>query len=306
MILPHAAVRSLQALSLNAARQPLQSSSIQCPIVLDGRIPQNFTLQVFDTNESPFNPGFTKGPAPWSEILLFPAGVTPSRFDVVSEPTATSFKPLEVTIDDKSIFDPSGNKPQLGFRRAGLLLGNGSDASNQGVMTFHWSSRQDPARKLNLTHEYLTSFHETNDSGGAQFSLQVGTPLGQDGAAGKPAASDWKMLDRNNTVVFSTPLKFDAWQNFAVTLDVPKNTMQVYFSEGNDPLKPVTEVLPNDNSGGGALQIGLLKKPTETKTVVFDGFQESNIDEGQILGAFSSRTARMAACLSDFSLRKLI
>ena len=43
-------------------------------------------------------------------------------------------------------------------------------------------------------------------------------------------------------------------------------------------------MLPNDNSGGGALQIGLLKKATETKTVVFDGFQESPLNEGQIYG----------------------
>ncbi|GJC81486.1 hypothetical protein ColLi_04324 [Colletotrichum liriopes] len=219
MVLPHAAVRSLHALSLNSALQSLQLP-VQCPIVLDGRIPQNFSLQVFDTSDSPFNPGFTKGPAPWSEILLFPAITTPSRFDVSSS-TGDS-KPVEVTINDQSIFDPSGNNPQIGFRRAGLLLGNGSDASNQGVKTFHWSSMQDSTRKLNLTHEYLVSFHETNDSGGAQFALQIGTPLGQNSTAGRPSLSDWKMLDRNNTVVFSTPLKFDAWQNFAVTLDVPK------------------------------------------------------------------------------------
>ncbi|KAF6812589.1 hypothetical protein CMUS01_13033 [Colletotrichum musicola] len=280
MILPHMAVRSLQALSVNAPRQSA-SSAVQCPVVLDGRIPQNFTLDVFDTNESPYNPGFTKGPDPWSKILLFPSVLTASRFDAAAN-NASSFKPLEVTINDNSIFDPSGNNPQLGFRRAGLLLGTGSDASNQGVMTFHWSSMQDSARKLNLTHEYLTAFHETNDSGGAQFALQLGLPLGQNGT--EPPASNWKMLDRKNAVVFTAPLKFDAWQNFAVTLDVPKNTMQVFFSEGNAPLKAVTEVLPNDNTGGGALQIGMLKKPTETKTAVFDGFQESNLNEGQILG----------------------
>lgn len=62
------------------------------------------------------------------------------------------------------------------------------------------------------------------------------------------------------------------------------STLQVYFSEGAAPLEAVTEVLPNDNSGGGALQIGLLKKPTETKTVVFDGYQESPLNEGQIYG----------------------
>lgn len=60
--------------------------------------------------------------------------------------------------------------------------------------------------------------------------------------------------------------------------------MQVFFSEGNEPLKAVTKVLPNNNAGGGALQIGMLKKPTETKTVANDGFQESNLNEGQILG----------------------
>ncbi|KAK1623466.1 hypothetical protein BDP81DRAFT_484921 [Colletotrichum phormii] len=268
MILPHTAVRSLQALALNVPRASLDSP-VKCPVVLDGRIPQNFTLEVFDTNASPFNPGFTKGPAPWSEILLFPTVPKPSRFDVSN--ATGDFKPLEVTINDQSIFNPSGNSPLLGFRRAGLLLGNGSDASNQGVMTTHWSFMQDSTRKLNLTHEYLTSFHETNDSGGAH-------------TAGGPSSTDWKMLDRNNSVIFSTALKFDIWQNWAVTLDVSKNTIQVFFSEGNDPLKSVTEVLPNNNAGGGALQIGLLKKPTETKTVVNDGFQESNLNEGQILG----------------------
>ncbi|KAL0934491.1 uncharacterized protein CTRU02_211290 [Colletotrichum truncatum] len=281
MILPHVAVRSLQALSVNAPR-PSLSSSVQCPVVLDGRIPQNFTLDAFDTNASPYNPGFTKGEDPWSKIILFPNVPTTSRFDV-SANTTGNFKALEVTINDRSIFNPPpGKNPQLGFRRAGLLLGSGSDASNEGVMTFHWSSMQDSERKLNLTHEYLTAFHETNDSGGAQFALQLGLPLGQNGT--EPPATNWKMLDRNNSVVFTTPLKFNAWQNFAVTLDVPQNTMQVFFSEGNEPLKAVTKVLPNNNAGGGVLQIGMLKKPTETKTVVNDGFQESGLNEGQILG----------------------
>ncbi|KAF9878268.1 hypothetical protein CkaCkLH20_04306 [Colletotrichum karsti] len=271
MILPHVALRSLQALA----------ASVQCPIVLDGRIPQNFTLETFDTNASPYNPGFTKGEDPWSKIILFPSVPTISRFDASN--VTGNFKSLEVTINDRSIFNPPpGKNPQLGFRRAGLLLGNGSDASNQGVMTFHWSSMQDSSRKLNLTHEYLTAFHETNDSGGAQFALQLGLPLGQNGT--EPPASNWKMMDRNNSVVFTTPLKFDVWQNFAVTLNVPQNTMQVFFSENNEPLKSVTKVLPNNNAGGGALQIGMLKKPTETKTVVFDGFQEAGLNEGQILG----------------------
>jgi hypothetical protein len=52
------------------------------------------------------------------------------------------------------------------------------------------------------------------------------------------------------------------------------------------PLKAVTPATPNNNAGGGQLQIGIAKKPTETETVVFDGFQESIPlrGEGQIYG----------------------
>ncbi|CAN8100614.1 unnamed protein product [Discula destructiva] len=272
MALSYFAVRSLQILSLR--------SSVQCPVVLEGRITQNTTLTVFDTEDSLFNPGYSKGEnLLWSEILQFPA-VAPSLFDVS---TPENFQPLEVTIDDRSIFNPSGTNPQLGFRRAGLLLGTGSDASNEGVMTFHWSVKQDAARPLNLTHEYLTVFHETNDSAGAQFALQTGLQLGTSDTS-EAATHSWRLADRNNTVVFSTPIDFEGWQNFAVTLDVPNNTLQAFYSEGTDPLQAVTEVLPNDNSGGGALQIGVVKKPTETKTVVFDGFQESPLNEGLIYG----------------------
>lgn len=217
MALSYFAVRSLQLLSLN--------SPVQCPVVLDGRITQNTTLSVFDTNTSPFNPGYSKGQnVSWSQILEFPS-VAPSLFDAS---TPESFKPLEVTIDDRSIFNPSGTNPQLGFRRAGLLLGNGSDASNAGVMTFHWSSKQDAARPLNLTHEYLTVWHETNDSSGSQFALQLGLPLGSNDTS-EAASHSWKMLDRNNTVVFTSPLNFEEWSNFAVTVDIPNKC--VFFVE---------------------------------------------------------------------------
>lgn len=42
--------------------------------------------------------------------------------------------------------------------------------------------------------------------------------------------------------------------------------------------------MSNDNSGGGQYQIGILKKPTGTSDVVNAGFQESNLNEGQIYG----------------------
>ena len=61
------------------------------------------------------------------------------------------------------------------------------------------------------------------------------------------------------------------------------STLQVYYSLGNDPLK-ASEPIANDNSGGGQFQVGVAKKPTETETVVYDGYHEKNIHEGQIYG----------------------
>jgi len=46
----------------------------------------------------------------------------------------------------------------------------------------------------------------------------------------------------------------------------------------------VTQPLANDNSGGGQFQLGMAKKATDTVTVVYDGYHESNIHEGQIYG----------------------
>lgn len=64
------------------------------------------------------------------------------------------------------------------------------------------------------------------------------------------------------------------------------STIQVWYSAGYAPLKAVTALLPNDNAGGGQLQWGIAKKPTETQTVVYDGYQESIAmrGEGQIYG----------------------
>jgi hypothetical protein len=62
------------------------------------------------------------------------------------------------------------------------------------------------------------------------------------------------------------------------------STLRAYYSEGYGKLKPVTKALAQDNSGGGQYQIGILKKPTETISVVNDGYQESKINEGQIYG----------------------
>ena len=63
------------------------------------------------------------------------------------------------------------------------------------------------------------------------------------------------------------------------------STIQVFYSTGSEPLESVTDHVPNENSGGGQLQIGMAKKPTETETVVWDGYQEHiTLGEGQIYG----------------------
>jgi hypothetical protein len=64
------------------------------------------------------------------------------------------------------------------------------------------------------------------------------------------------------------------------------STIKVLYSAGNEKLRAVTEALPNNNMGGGQLQLGIAKKPTETETVVWDGFQEyvGVRGEGQIYG----------------------
>lgn len=200
------------------------AGGVSCPITLDGRVPLDTTLHTFDTTASPFNPDYSKGQnLSWSQIIKLPS-VTPSKFDVPND------KAIEVTISDQSIFVPGGGQQQLGFRRAGLLMGNGTDASNVGVETFHWSVKQDPAMKMNLTHEYMNVWHETNAYDANQFSFNTGIMLSQDypktgnvtNLKEENAKNDWKFQNRNNDIVWSTRISEDEWQNFAVTLNYVK------------------------------------------------------------------------------------
>lgn len=124
------------------------SAEVKCPVVFDGRVPVGTAPTFFDTyaTNTIFNPDYVKGnDLKWSQILQFP-NVTSSRFD------GTQYMPLEVTLSDKSIF-----QQQNGFRRAGLqfLKDSPDGAGTTGVKTLHFSVKQDPNRKLNLTHEYL-------------------------------------------------------------------------------------------------------------------------------------------------------
>ncbi|KAI1078240.1 hypothetical protein F5B20DRAFT_548546 [Whalleya microplaca] len=263
---------SLLASATSARPTKRGTGQVQCPVILSGFVPAASTPTDFDAYAtSPFNPDYIRGTEKFSTILQFPE-VENSRFDNESS------KSVEVTINDKSIF-----QTQNGFRRVGLQLQgdtNEGGPGTVGVRTLHWSVKQDPERTLNLTHEYIQVWHEAADYSANQFNFESGTLIGKSG----DDKSSFKVLNRQNTIVWSTPIDPVAWQNFAVTLDFVKNTLQVYYSVEDEPLAAVTEALTNDNSGEGQYQIGLLKKPTGTDDVVNSGFQETGINEGQIYG----------------------
>lgn len=251
-------------------------AEIKCDIVFDGRLDQATALTDFDSyGTSYFNPDYVKGNnIKWSEIIKFPA-VTPSaRFD-----DPETHKPFEVTISDASIF-----QQQRGFRRAGLQFQgdtNSGSPGSTGVKTIHFSLKWDAQRALNLTHEYLNMWHEAGDYSANQFNFQTGQIIGQNGLA----RDTWKVLNRRNQQIWSTPILKTDWQNFAITLDFTKNTLRVYYSKGDEPLKSVTNAVSNDNSGAGQYQVGILKKPTGTNDVVNSGYQQKNLNEGLIYGS---------------------
>ncbi|KAK3396300.1 hypothetical protein B0T20DRAFT_417371 [Sordaria brevicollis] len=250
------------------------AAAVKCPLIFDGRIKARTQLTDFDSSTtSLFNPDNVKGSnLKWSQILKFPEGEKASRFDTCSH------KPLEVTIGDDSVF-----KTQYGFRRAGLIFAadtNTGSPASKGIKTLHFSVKQDPKRGLNLTHEYLNIWHETSDWSANQFNFQTGTIIGQP----KLPKDTFKIMGRENKLIWQTPIEKKEWQNFAITLDFNKNTLQVYYSKGNEPLGSVTKPVKNNNAGEGQYQFGILKKPTGTDDVVNSGYQESGIDEGQIYG----------------------
>lgn len=123
---------------------------------------------------------------------------------------------------DESIFAPSADNKQLGFRRAELnpAAANGSDDSVVGVKTLHFSIQKDSARPFNLSHEYQMVFLESNDFSTNQVVLKTGTILDQ-----ATADPDTLMLFGNvkeANLLFSTPFTADTFHNFAVTLDFDK------------------------------------------------------------------------------------
>ncbi|KAK3362269.1 hypothetical protein B0T25DRAFT_1750 [Lasiosphaeria hispida] len=261
------------------------SGTVKCPLVFDGRVKTTTVLEDFDSYAtSIFNPDYVRGKDKFSQIIKFPEAGS-ARFDT------DAHKPFEVTISDNSIF-----QTQKGFRRAGLQFQgdtNSGSPGSSGIKTIHFSLKWDAQRALNLSHEYLNVWHEAGDYSSNQFNFESGAILGQSSLP----RDTYKVLDRKNKQIWSTAIDKTAWQNFAITLDFNKNTLQVYYSKGDDPLKSVTSAVSNDNSGGGQYQIGVLKKPTGTSDVVNAGFQQKNLNEGLIYGSLFLEDSA-AGCIS--------
>ncbi|KAI6708784.1 hypothetical protein JHW43_008683 [Diplocarpon mali] len=269
---------SLLAMASAAAAQ-------NCPLAFDGRVPAGSTPAFFDTDASPFSTGYVKGAnVNFSQLVELPT-VPPSLFDAADNSLA-----VEVTIDDKSIFTPTPDNVQVGFRRAELQIdsNNGTDASTTGIKTLHFSVRKDPARPLNTSHEYQLVFLEDASYSTNQFVLKTGTIDGQ------PAGQnpDLLVLVANVNVkpivnLFNTTFTENVWHNFGLTLDFTANTTTVLYSTDSTPLSLVNGPVANDVSGQGQFHFGVLKKPTGSNLtdVTKQGFQPTGIDEGVVYGA---------------------
>ncbi|KAG5982188.1 hypothetical protein E4U55_002206 [Claviceps digitariae] len=254
----------------------------RCPVIFDGRVPANYTLHQFDAKNNIFNPSFVLGAnQTFSSVLKFPSHMSSlSPFD-----RAGATKPIEVTINDHSIFAPSASNVQVGFRRTELMIASnsGQDNSTIGIRTLHFSISKDSRRPLNLSHEYQLVFLEDASFSTNQFVLKTGTIMGVNNID-----ADSLTLFGNTKnfgdVLFTTPFSPKTFHNFALRLDFTQNTTEVLYSTGLNVLKPVTGLRSNDISGQGQYHFGLLKKGLNGNGDSKKGFQESGIHEGIIYG----------------------
>ncbi|OLN97937.1 hypothetical protein CCHL11_02648 [Colletotrichum chlorophyti] len=265
----------------------------QCALQFDGRIPKAFTAADFDGKSSPFNTAnvFGKG-LKFSDLIKLPGGQ--SLFDV------NSTQPLEVTINDKSIFAPSETNVQVGFRRAELLpLSNdGQDASTDGIKTLHFSLKKDPQRPLNLSHEYQLVFLESADFSTNQVVLKTGTILGQNTADPDTLQLFGNVNSSPVPELFKTKFTEGVFHNFAIKLDFTKNTTEVFYSQGNSALKSQGAPVSNNIAGKGQYHFGMLKKPVNGGSdITKSGDQPSGINEGIIYGGIFQEDSS-SGCIS--------
>jgi hypothetical protein len=247
----------------------------------------------FDEGLLPFDPDFVLGQnQTFAEVLRFPS-ISPSVND------GQNYKPFEVTLNDGSIFAPSADNFQTGFRRTELLpenKGAATNASTSGVQTWHLSIRRDESRALNYSHEYYFFWQERADFSSNTFVLGTGTLFG-DGdnkTTTEEAEQLWlRSSDASDQrTLWQAPFAIGVWHNVALLLDYDQNMLQVYYSTDDGEILPQGDAVQNDLSGNGQFHIGLLKKPTgqNLTDITKQGYQESGIDEGMIFGGAYEET----------------
>ncbi|RPB06233.1 hypothetical protein L873DRAFT_1756752 [Choiromyces venosus 120613-1] len=260
-------------------------------VIWDGRPKKDFPAADLDSSStSLYNADFVLGAGQkWSEQLLFPnmSVTVPSLFDLVS---LDFRKPVEVTINDKSIFAPGGNA-QKGFRRSELLpiTNNGTDATVQGITTLHFSVKEDTLRPLNYSHQYEIVFIETNDFSSHVWTLKTGTPFNSTEVPTKDAKTlrlgSSTAGGKAEEVLFSVPFESGCWHNFAIQTNWVNNTISAWYSGGYGLMREVVKTRANNATGKGQAHIGVLKLPTPPATdVAHNGYQPSGINEGLIYG----------------------
>ncbi|PVI07593.1 glycoside hydrolase family 131 protein [Periconia macrospinosa] len=251
-------------------------------IVFDGRVPATAAVADFDSKTGIFDPEFTKG-----QNVTFSSLVRLDQGDASLFDTAAKAQPIEVTINDDSIFAPGGSNPQTAVRRAELMpnpANTNANTTSSGVKTLHFSVKPSADRPLNISHEYLMVFMERADFGANLIAFKTGTLIGSDGSS----KNDLLLLGNSAKGVktlFSTPFAEGEFTNFAIKMDFKANTVQVFSSTGSDPLVQQTDALANDLSGNGALHFGLNKNPINPGAdSLRSGIQEAGILEGVVYG----------------------
>lgn len=261
------------------------TKDISCPIVFDGRVPSFADGKSFANGSLPYNKDYVLGAnLTWADALAFPSSPKSNLFD-----NSTS-KPVEVTIDDRSIFTPSPTNRQTGFRRAELQPQpiNAND-SVTGIKTLHFSIKTDDSRPLNYTHEYMLVWLENAEYSANQFTIGTGKFFDSNSTSAEDAQSLY-LVGNNGAgpqpALWKTKFTPGVWHNFALVLDFASNRIEVLYSTRDKQLKRKTSFIANDMSGLGQYHVGVLKKPTGPGgiDVTKQGFQSPGIHEGVVYG----------------------
>ena len=271
--------------SVVAAGRSNDTTDISCPIVVDGRVPLVADGKSFANGSLPYNKDYVIGAnLTWAEALAFPSSPKAALFD-----NSTS-KPVEVLIDDRSIFTPSPTNRQTGFRPAELqpqpVNVNGSVT---GIKTFHFSVKTDDSRPLNYTHEYMLVWLENAEYSANQFAIGTGKFFDSNSTSAEDAQSLY-LVGNNGAgpqpALWKTPFTKGIWHNFGIVLDFSSNRVEVLYSKGDKQLKRKTNFIANDLTKLGQYHVGVLKKPTGPGgiDVTKQGYQAPGIHEGVVYG----------------------